>query len=240
MAKENTDFVVIKLVSGDEIVAKKTGSTRTAFLLHRPMQMQRTTLMEQTTGEIRKNICIFRDWLEFTEELECSIPKDSVIMCLKATDDLVQRYQRELELLDNPKPRPTATPKQPKAESIEEFYTNLLKSLPKTGVPPAKSESNPFEAPKAQMPPQGNNAFPMVSATFHMPPEVFMNIILNLPLFEFDPDMMDDMGDEGMDDDSEDEPKPQNNPPKSKRNKPKKNSGDEPPEDWHGRFGFPK
>jgi hypothetical protein len=244
MAKEQSEYLILKLRSGDEIVAKKNGSKRGYLLLHRPLQLQRSTLLDPSTGEIKKNICVFRDWLEFTTGIECEIPDDFVVMSGVPSPDLVKRYLVELNNLDNPrKPPKNTAPSSPSKDIKEEILDQFFKNLPKEDKSAPDIQS--ILAKMAGLPQQNQS---MVTATFQMPPEVFMNIMLNLPLFD-----MGDIGDIGDmggldddetdfgDDDSDDEPKtpkpPKNTP---KKNKPKPNPDEEPPEGWNGRFGFPK
>lgn len=245
MAKENSDIVVLKLRNGDELVAQKTGSTKTSLTLNRPLQLQRSTLLDPASGDVRKNICIFRDWLEFSTEIECTIPMDTVLLCSAANPDISKRYTQELHLLDNPQPKKPKkdSPKDDlteaiyqsikgqKAASLDDILAKLL-NKPQASTP---------QSPTTEPPKQSDS---MVSAHFQMPPDVFLNIVLNLPMFEMGQDMLDDMDDgdgEGFDDDSEEDPKTPKTPPNPKNKKNRKpESGDEPPEGWNGRFGFPK
>lgn len=243
MAKENLDIVVLKLRNGDELVAKKTGGTKTSITLNRPLQLQRSTLLDPVSGDVRKNICIFRDWLEFCNDLECTIPMETVLVCSTANPDISKRYTQELHLLDNPQPK-KAKKDSPKDDLSEAIYQSIKGQkapsiddiLAKLMKPPQAPQSPSVEPPK--------QSESMVSAHFQMPPDVFLNIILNLPIFEMGQDMMDDMDDGdgfGDDSDSEEDPKSPKTPPNPKNKKNRKpESGEDPPEGWNGRFGFPK
>lgn len=242
MTKHESEFLILKLRSGDEIIGKKVGGSKNTLILNRPLQLQRSTLLDPMTGEVRKNICVFRDWLEFTTVLDSEIPTDHIVMSAPPSPDLLKRYLQELNNLDNPKPKKVAKPPQ-KSDQREDILDSFFKELNKQEKPQSPSLDSILS--KLGSPPSVNPA--MVTATFHMPPEVFMNIILNMPLFEMGDIMDGDDGENGGDidfgdDDGEDEPK---NPPQQpnnnqKKKKPKGNSGDEPPQGWQGRFGFPK
>jgi len=243
MAKENSDIVVLKLRNGDELVAKKTGGTKTFLTLNRPLQLQRSTLLDPVSGDVRKNICIFRDWLEFSTDLECTIPMETVLVCSAANPDISKRYTQELHLLDNPQP------KKPKKDSPKDDLTEAIYQSIK-GQKAASIEDILAKLTKPPQTPQPPSAEPpkqsesIVSAHFQMPPDVFLNIILNLPIFEMGQDMIDDMDDGdgfGDDSDSEEDPKNPKTPPNPKNKKNRKpESGEDPPEGWNGRFGFPK
>lgn len=237
MTKQESEFLVLKLRSGDEIIGKKTGGSKNIVVINRPLQLQRSTLLDPLTGEVRKNICVFRDWLEFTTVLDSEIPVDHIVMSAPPSPDLVKRYLQELNNLDNPKPK-KASKAQPKVDPKEDILDNFFKALNKQ----EKGQTPSLEAMLSKLGMANPNPH-MVTATFHMPPEVFMNIMLNLPLFDMGDimDMDDDSDGEFGDEDGEDEPK-QPQPPKNspKKNKPKPNPDEEPPQGWQGRFGFPK
>ena len=110
MTKQESEFLILKLRSGDEIIGKKTGGSKNTLVLNRPLQLQRSTLLDPITGEVRKNICVFRDWLEFTTVLDSEIPTDYIVMSAPPSPDLVKRYLQELNNLDNPKPKKAQNP----------------------------------------------------------------------------------------------------------------------------------
>ena len=239
---KETEYVLLKLQSGDEIVAKKSGVKKGFIVITRPLLLQRTTLLDPITGNVKKNICIFRDWLEFTTNLECELAVDSIILTAIPSPDIIKRYEKELDLLDRQIkgeiPKPSASKNTSKmdleeAENLLDEYFKTLKGLSPKDQP--KLPTNPLGFPPS--PPQNNG---MVTATFSIPPDVFLNIVLNMPLFDsWGQDMGDDSTDmdDGGDDDSEGEPPSQKpKPPKKKPNK----DEDTPPDGWNGRFGFPK
>lgn len=246
MTAEKSQFVLLKLRSGDEIIAKKAGAKKGILLLHRPLQLQRSTFLDPLSGNIKKNVCIFRDWLEFTTQIECEIPEDFIVMNASPTPDMVSRYLAELEKLDRGDKAAPAKPsaKKPTKEEIaatEDLLDEYFKALQ---LPPLDTPKTPPQQPSKQSPMLPNippNAS-MVTATFSMPPDVFLNIILNMPMFDnWGQDMGDDSTDmdEGGDDDSDGEPpSPKPKPPTPKK-KPNKDE-DTPPDGWNGRFGFPK
>jgi hypothetical protein len=239
MAKEIAEYLILKLHCGDEIIGKKNGSKKDHILLHRPLQLQRSTLLDPLTGDVKKNICIFRDWLEFTSAIECEIKTSHIVHSSAPSPLLLDKYLKELHLLDNPDKRKPlkSQPNAPQA-AREDILDNFFKTLNKQEKPPSLesmlSKLGGINPPNPAM----------VTATFQMPPEVFLNLMLNMPLFDIgDISDIDNMGDEGEDfgdSDGEDEPKPPLPKNSPKRNKPKPNPDEEPPQDWNGRFGFPK
>jgi len=235
MTAEKAEFVILKLRSGDEIIAKRNGAKKGAILLNRPLVMQRSTLLDPMTGNIRKNICVFRDWLEFTTQIDCEIPTDFIVMEATPSPDIVKKYQQELEVMDRPQPK-KAQSKQPKDLPTEEMMRYLMSSQ---SQPREKDTQNMDDLVSKMM--QSSGLSQMVTATFSMPPDVFLNIILNMPMFDGWGQEMDDLDDdeEGGDGDVDGgEPPSQPKPPQGKQKKTKKD--DDLPPGWNGRFGFPK
>jgi len=242
--KNISQYVLLKLRSGDEIIAKKSGTKKGFLLLHRPLQLQRSTFLDPLSGNIKKNVCIFRDWLEFTTQIECEIPEDFIVMNGTPSPDMISRYLAELDKMDKqikspnpPKPSAKSATKSDleATEDLLDLYFKSLKDLPQ----PSSFNQNPTQSGKPPVNPP-NISSDMVTASFSMPPDVFLNIVLNMPLFDgFGQEMGDDSmdSDDGDDDDSDgDPPSPKPKPPKKKPNK----DEDTPPDGWNGRFGFPK
>lgn len=244
MTAEKSQFVILKLRSGDEIIAKKAGTKKDVLLLYRPLQLQRSTFLDPNTGNVRKNICIFRDWLEFTTQINCEIPNDFIIFSGVATPDMVSRYLAELDKLDKQDKTtpPPITKKSQKSDLqatedlLDEYFKALQQPLTGAPLPPPQQSKPPILPPSL---PINTN---MVTATFSMPPDVFLNIVLNMPMFDgWGQDLGDDstdMDDGGEDDSDGEPPSPKPKPPSPKK-KPNKDE-DTPPDGWNGRFGFPK
>lgn len=247
MPNDTKKFVIVKLRTGDELVAELLREGDGYFQLYRPLQMQRSTIFDTHSSKIKKNICVFRDWLEFTTRLECPIKNEDILLLSDAGPDIIKKYLEELEYLDTgSKTKVAPVPKKPlddkEVEEIErEANEMLMREAMRllNGTPPAKQQGDTGSFINQ------TNLGQNVTATFSMPPDVFLNIVLNMPMFDgWGQEMPDDGEDFGNDDDSEDEPKKPNPPPSPSRKAPKKkpdpNSEDEPPKGWNGRFGFPK
>ena len=243
MTKEQSHYLILKLRSGDEIIGKRNGTKKGFVLLHRPLQLQRSTLLDPNTGAIRKNMCVFRDWLEFTTQIECEIPEDFIVISNTPSPDMIEKYVQELVSFDVDKPKVQEIP-TPKAaqkrvlpapaltdDMLDDFFKNILQQKPPAnGQPSPTNQSNPIPPTPSQ-----------VTASFSMPPEVFLNIIFNMPLFDGwgqeMPDGEEGGDDEGTDDGEEEPPQPPRPTNQIPRKKPKKDD-DAPP--FNGRFGFPK
>jgi hypothetical protein len=236
MTAEKSEFVILKLRSGDEIVAKRNGSKKGSLPLSRPLQLQRSTLLDPLTGQVRKTICVFRDWLEFTTQIECEIPNDYIVMEATPSPDLIAKYEQELKIMDTPKPQLAKGKKAAEKKAADTTMNDMIQDLIQKSGDTGKSNPN-LDDMLAKMLGSGGMS-PMVTASFSMPPDVFLNIILNMPMFDGWGQEMPDDEDFG-DDDEEGEPPSKPNPPEGKSPKKPKKDDDHPP-GWNGRFGFPK
>ena len=244
MSQDQSQYVLLKLKNGDEIIAKKSGVKKGALLLSRPLQINRSTFLDPITGSIKKNICIFRDWLEFATDIEWEIAVESIILNVIPTPEMVERYLIELDKLDNPnkytEPK-TKIQKQSKAET-EDLLDQYFKAfMPPQAFNPAQNTNNQRPVEPPTQPPLSSS---MVTATFSIPPDVFLNIVLNMPMFDGWGGSGDESSDDGEDDTDSEGDKPPSPPPKNKasnkKKKPKQDDDTPPSGEWHGRFGFPK
>ena len=155
MTKEQPQYLILKLRSGDEIIGKRNGTKKGFVLLHRPLQLHRSTLLDPTTGAVRKNICMLRDWLEFTTQIECEIPEDYIVISNPPSPDMIEKYVQELVSFDVDAPQPVVAPiatTPPKAtprkaplpppaltdDMLDDFFKNILQQKPNSpSAPPA-------------------------------------------------------------------------------------------------------
>lgn len=263
MTKEKSEYILLKLRSGEEIIGRRVSAKRGHTGLERPLQINKSSIIDPHSGEIRKNICVLRDWMEFAVETRCEIPNDSILFSNTPTPEVVQRYKHELDRQDinaevlKSLPDSELNKIMDDIEKVEKAPIDpLLARLMRMGEG-ANPKPNPQDqilndmlnkmtGQKPQMwgPPPGAGNQGAITITMSIPPDVFMNILFNLPMFDgiWGEELPED--EDGDDDDDEgDQPKPPP-PPKGqapKGRKPKKDKDDEPPSNgWHGRFGFPK
>lgn len=263
MTKEKSEHTLLKLRSGEEIIGRRVSAKRGYTGLERPLQINKSSIIDPHSGEIRKNICVLRNWMEFAVETRCEIPNDSILVTSTPTPEVVQRYKHELDRQDinaevlkslpdselnkimgdiskveKPPIDPRFTPLTGQGDWTTKHPFQLPPTSPQDQI--LNDMLNKIIGPRTPTPAPGQGA---ITITMSIPPDVFMNILFNLPMFdgvwgeEFPED---EEGDE--DDDEGDQPKPQP-PPKGQtpKRKPKKDKDDDPPSNgWHGRFGFPK
>ena len=90
---------VLKLKSGDEIIAKVKGKEKGHFLVERPMQIK-TSIMHDEYGRVTNEVILLRSWLANTNQMVCKIPEDFVALMLPPAKPVINHYKVELEKED--------------------------------------------------------------------------------------------------------------------------------------------
>lgn len=98
-----TPFKVLKLRSGDDIVARiiKDDHAKKKLRLERPMVLKTMHYVEPTRGDKRETIVLY-DWLKVTTSNHIDIPKDHILAIFDANPDIAQAYDMQKRLEDNP------------------------------------------------------------------------------------------------------------------------------------------
>jgi len=110
----NSSYRVLKLQSGEEIIAKIKGKDRGKIILDNPMIFQ-TTSRSDMFGH-SKEITYLKDWLSNTSENIISIPENFIISWLRPTSNVTRLYDIERNIKQdefaqkpkNKKPNPTS------------------------------------------------------------------------------------------------------------------------------------
>lgn len=130
-----TDYRILKLRSGEEIIAVVSGKTPTELVLERPMQMRLTTMHDPITGEVVKESWIMRNWIPNSVDNNCNIPQDFVVFCQTPTDDSILQYEIQKEKEDMPPPPKKAVSPEGSSMILDELFRQL-------GMNPPTEEEN--------------------------------------------------------------------------------------------------
>lgn len=87
------NYKVIKLRSGEELIAQIMGSEEGKVTLLRPM-IFKTVIIQDPTGLPREGI-VLKNWLAFGDQKETTIPSDFIATTLEPTKDVVTYYLAE-------------------------------------------------------------------------------------------------------------------------------------------------
>ena len=113
-----SQYRILKLRSGEDIIAKIVGQDKKVFILERPFLFKTLPIMDPM-GRPRE-ITTLRNWVKHTTQLRIKIPKDHVAMFMDPDPDASHLYEIEMERED------TET-KPKKIGPLESFFDAITK-----------------------------------------------------------------------------------------------------------------
>tara|TARA_R110001583_G_scaffold187840_1_gene349390 strand:+ start:912 stop:1556 length:645 start_codon:yes stop_codon:yes gene_type:complete len=141
----NSSYRVLKLQSGEEIIAKIKGKEKGKIILDTPMIFQTTSRSDMFGQE--KEITYLKDWLSNTSENTISIPENFIVSWLRPTSNVTRLYDIERNIKQDEFVKKTK-PKKPNStgpldmDSLLEALDSLKNDLDNDGnTPPNKNNS---------------------------------------------------------------------------------------------------
>jgi hypothetical protein len=141
-----TPYKILKLRSGEELIAKICGESKGKLILERPM-IFKTVLLSSNYGT-QKEITILKNWLSLSNDIETKIPKDFVATFLDPDNSVLELYdlEKRKEDVDPPSPKKIIQggdidnkPKKPKSisdildkmtdENVQEMFESIQDDL---------------------------------------------------------------------------------------------------------------
>ena len=96
-----TPFKILKLKSGDDIVAHLIKNTKEFIRLERPMLLKVMHYVDNLSGNKRETVVLV-DWLKATTSNHIDIPRDHILGIFDCDPDILQAYDFQKRLDDNP------------------------------------------------------------------------------------------------------------------------------------------
>jgi len=93
-----TSYRIIKLTSGEEIIAKMKGSDDKKMTVERPMVFRSTQAFDILGNQ--KEVTFLKNWLGYSNEIQAKISKESILTILKPDSDVIVLYDKEKERED--------------------------------------------------------------------------------------------------------------------------------------------
>ena len=124
-----TPYRILKLKSGEQIIARLRGEERGKIVIERPMVFMTRVIMDPYSGRQRE-LTVLKNWLNHTNEIQTSIPKDYIATYLVPDTDVLELYSLEKNKEDN-------NPKKPKLTDMSEYSKN--------NEPDFNDEASPIE-----------------------------------------------------------------------------------------------
>ena len=94
----STQYRILKLRSGEEIIAKIVGQQKNVFIVERPFMFKTMPIMDHFGNP--REVTTLRNWVKHTTQLRIKIPKDHIAMFMDPDPDAAQLYEMEMERED--------------------------------------------------------------------------------------------------------------------------------------------
>ena len=87
----NSDYRLLKLKSGEEIVTKIIGQKKDSITVQRPYEFH-NMMIADPIGR-KKEVTVLKDWLRHSSQIKTIIPKDFIVSFLEPDSDVIQLYE---------------------------------------------------------------------------------------------------------------------------------------------------
>jgi hypothetical protein len=134
------DYILIKLRSGEEIVASIISKNRSGIKLFRPMQIRQVPFMDHVTG-VLKAASVMENWIGRTDSNEVTVPNSWIGIKMDPAKEVVEAYERYKKNEDTPKntsvERKVEVQNGEETKQLEEEMNKLVKEMSDAaGIPP--------------------------------------------------------------------------------------------------------
>ena len=116
-------YRIVRLVNGERLIAKISGSTKQKMVLNRPMTVRGMT---SNGMGINREYLILQDWLEHSDDITVKVPTNQILTISKPDDFICEAYDAQKEYMDTGK-------EDPKLENYADEMT--LKDLFNGNIP---------------------------------------------------------------------------------------------------------
>ena len=121
--EQKTQYKIMKLKSGEEIIARISGSTEKKITVERPMCFR--SLMVQDYYGTPKEILVMKNWIPLSVENKIEIPKDHIVSFMNPNPDAILLYETEKEKEDS-RSKITQFKKENDIDNDEEFKKMIV------------------------------------------------------------------------------------------------------------------
>jgi len=142
------DYILIKLRSGEELIATITGKNRTNIKVLRPMQIRQVPFVDPKSGSLRAAV-VMENWIGRTNENEVTIPNNWVGIKMAPSQEAIDAYEKYMKEEDVPTsatvvktedPPLTAKEEEDFKRLEDEMNKMLMEMTSAAGLPPQSVE----------------------------------------------------------------------------------------------------
>lgn len=131
-----TSYRIIKLSSGEEIIANIKGKENGKIILERPMIFKTQIIMNTFTSS-QKEMVFLRDWIAYTNDNEAKVEENHITSIFKPDDMVIVMYDKAKEKVDEnpPSMEKISEPKSGDYGSVEDMIREMLNMSSAEGDP---------------------------------------------------------------------------------------------------------
>lgn len=183
----NTSYRILKLKSGEQLIASITGSNKDKLIVFRPM-IFKNTLITDMSGRQRE-ITVLRNWLAYTNQIETKIPKDFIVSYLDPDEDVKDLYELEKEKEDVQVTKPQIIDKKKlneenmddKQKSFMDFMSQIKDNFESKedlqDMLDDLEDEMEEELENMNLDPNGHPLQNLITMTMFLPPEALMTLV---------------------------------------------------------------
>jgi len=177
-----TPYRILKLRSGEELIAKIRGESHGKLILERPM-IFKTVLLSNNYNGSQKEITILKNWLSLSNDIETKIPKDFVATFLEPDNRVIELYDLEKKKEDIDPPSPKKIIKGKDIENEPKTISDILNNMSDENV---KEMFDAIQDDLKEMRenPENFNEWPdisenqnLINMSLFLPPEALLSLV---------------------------------------------------------------
>jgi hypothetical protein len=180
----NKSYRILKLRSGEEIIAKINGQTKDKMIIERPMIFLHRYFTD-TYGKERE-LTVLKSWMSHTNEIETKIPKDYIATFLVPDSDVITLYNKEKEredtdqrppkqIVDLSKPLPPKNDRDDIENNFYDMFKEVMGNLSELEDDDPEEGLSPTQKPKDDS--SVNDMKNFITMTMFMPPEALTSLV---------------------------------------------------------------
>lgn len=170
--EQKTQYKIMKLRSGEEIIARISNSTEKKITVERPMCFR--SMMIQDHFGTPKDILIMKNWIPLSVDNHIDIPKDHIVSYINPNPDAISLYESEKKREDT-KSKITEFKDQNPIDNDEEFK-KMMKYLSEN-TQKLDDMMNDIDKLDEKKPQDKKNEEDMIFMNMMFPPEMLIDLI---------------------------------------------------------------
>ena len=172
--EQKTKYKIMKLRSGEEIIARISNSTEKKITVERPMCFR--SIMVQDYYGTPKEILVMKNWIPLSVENNIEIPKDHIVSFINPSPDAISLYEAEKNKEDTRGKITEFKKEMDKELNEDEEFKKMMKYLSEN-TQKLDEMLNDVEKSDDKKPQDNKNKEDMIFMNMMFPPEMLIDLI---------------------------------------------------------------